>query len=84
MVLGLVMLLPNLLAKMLLIKLITCVIVIGCCSGSAYAAWSYGPVKLLAEVLERINYNPFSGAQTKFEDFGEEARDDFEEAFEKF
>lgn len=84
MVLGLVMLLPNLLAKMLLIKLVTCVIVIGCCSGSAYAAWSYGPVKILSDVLERIDYNPFSGAAKKFEQFGEDARGDFEEAFEKF
>lgn len=84
MVLGILMLLPNLLAKMLLIKLVTCVIVIGCCSGSAYAAWSYGPVKLLSDVLERIDYNPFSGAEKKFKEFGEDARDDFEEAFEKF
>jgi hypothetical protein len=35
-------------------------------------------------VLDRIDYNPFSGAEKKFEEFGKDARDDFEEAFEKF
>ena len=76
--------LPNLIAKVLLSTLLTYVIVFSCCASSTYAVWKYGPLKLLADILTRIKYNPLKGARKKFDEFGVEAREDFVTAFEKF